>query len=129
MSKRIPSLVVTLTLDHGYATPMEWRTRLVNACLPVHGKPSNAALAAFVKVWEESTQPGGVNAVVGNMKKTKRVPLATQLGISLDESTADFTAAFRGESLLSIATRRGGSPAAFEYARELLLAVGRRKQT
>ncbi len=67
-SKRTPALVMTLVLDRGHATPIEWRTRPVNACLHVHGKPSDAALAAHVKVWEESTLPEGANAHIGATK-------------------------------------------------------------
>lgn len=63
---------MTMVLDRGHVTPTEWlpRARVTynGPCPTVHGKPSNKALAARVKAWEDATKPGGVNAHIGETK-------------------------------------------------------------
>jgi len=53
-----PTYVVHLTVPGFHYTPAAWRVKQA-------GRPTDANLAAYVKAFEASTEPGGVNAHLG----------------------------------------------------------------
>jgi hypothetical protein len=59
-----PAYVVEVSTPGYRWTPAEWRVR-TRGQLPGYGKPTDANLAAFVRRFEESSRPGGVNAHLG----------------------------------------------------------------
>lgn len=65
-----PAYVVEVTTPAHRWTPAEWRARK-RGPLPGYGQPTDANLARYVKAFEDSTKPGGVNAHLGETRVTR----------------------------------------------------------
>lgn len=74
-----------------YLTPAEWRVKS-RGQVPGYGKPTDENLAKHVKVFEESTRPGGCNEHCG--------PMVVMNARVVDQDTGATLATYRGPSFV-----------------------------